>query len=321
MNYAIVVPCYNEDAVLAETTSRLLEVMQRVAEKHADLQGRIVYVDDGSRDGTWSLIGSLSKQHPQVMGLKLAHNAGHQNALWAGLEWAAAHVDAAISIDADLQDDVNVIPEMIDLFLGGKDIVYGVRRDRPTDTWFKRTTALAFYKLMSKLGGDIVYNHADYRLMSRRTLHALLCFEERNLFLRGMVASLGFPSAMVYYDRSERQAGESKYPLRRMLSFAIDGITSFSVRPLQCITYLGLVCMCIAACVIAYGLWSYLQGRTVQGWTSQLVSIWFVGGAMLLACGVLGEYVGKIYREVKHRPRYFVEQETHPDNLPSQPPH
>lgn len=161
MNYAIVVPCYNEEAVLNETTGRLLEVMQRVAEKHADLQGRIVYVDDGSRDGTWPLIGSLSKQHPQVMGLKLAHNAGHQHALWAGLEWAAAHVDAAISIDADLQDDVNVIPEMIDLFLGGKDIVYGVRRDRPTDTWFKRTTALAFYKLMSKLGGDIVYNHAD----------------------------------------------------------------------------------------------------------------------------------------------------------------
>ena len=174
---------------------------------------------------------------------------------------------------------------------------------------------------MQMMDTGVIYNPADFRLLSRRTLHALLCFEERNLFLRGMVASLGFPSAMVYYDRSERQAGESKYPLRRMLSFAIDGITSFSVRPLQCITYLGLVCMCIAACVIAYGLWSYLQGRTVQGWTSQLVSIWFVGGAMLLACGVLGEYVGKIYREVKHRPRYFVEQETHPDNPPSQPPH
>lgn len=310
MNYAIVVPCYNEDAVLAETTSRLLEVMQRVAEKHADLQGRIVYVDDGSRDGTWPLIGSLSKQHPQVMGLKLAHNAGHQHALWAGLEWAAAHVDAAISIDADLQDDVNVIPEMIDLFLGGKDIVYGVRRDRPTDTWFKRTTALAFYKLMSKLGGDIVYNHADYRLMSRRTLAALMTYGERNLFLRGMVRTLGFPQAMVYYDRGERFAGESKYPLRKMLAFAIDGITSFSVRPLRLISIVGLSFMLVALGVIVYGLAAWLCGRTIQGWTSLLVSLWFIGGAILVALGVIGEYVGKIYAEVKRRPRYFIEETT-----------
>ncbi len=310
MNYAIVVPCYNEEAVLAETTSRLLEVMQRVAEKHADLQGRIVYVDDGSRDGTWSLIGSLSKQHPQVMGLKLAHNAGHQHALWAGLEWAAAHVDAAISIDADLQDDVNVIPEMIDCFLGGKDIVYGVRRDRPTDTWFKRTTALAFYKLMSKLGGDIVYNHADYRLMSRRTLAALMTYGERNLFLRGMVRTLGFPQAMVYYDRGERFAGESKYPLRKMLAFAIDGITSFSVRPLRLISIVGLSFMLVALAVIVYGLVAWLCGRTIQGWTSLLVSLWFIGGAILVALGVIGEYVGKIYAEVKRRPRYFIEETT-----------
>ena len=310
MNYAIVVPCYNEEAVLTETTSRLLEVMQRVAEKHADLQGRIVYVDDGSRDGTWPLIGSLSKQHPQVMGLKLAHNAGHQHALWAGLEWAAAHVDAAISIDADLQDDVNVIPEMIDLFLGGKDIVYGVRRDRPTDTWFKRTTALAFYKLMSKLGGDIVYNHADYRLMSRRTLAALMTYGERNLFLRGMVRTLGFPQAMVYYDRGERFAGESKYPLRKMLAFAIDGITSFSVRPLRLISIVGLSFMLVALGVIVYGLAAWLCGRTIQGWTSLLVSLWFIGGAILVALGVIGEYVGKIYAEVKRRPRYFIEETT-----------
>ena len=310
MNYAIVVPCYNEEAVLAETTSRLLEVMQRVAEKHADLQGRIVYVDDGSSDGTWPLIGSLSKQHPQVMGLKLAHNAGHQHALWAGLEWAAAHVDAAISIDADLQDDVNVIPEMIDLFLGCKDIVYGVRRDRPTDTWFKRTTALAFYKLMSKLGGDIVYNHADYRLMSRRTLAALMTYGERNLFLRGMVRTLGFPQAMVYYDRGERFAGESKYPLRKMLAFAIDGITSFSVRPLRLISIVGLSFMLVALGVIVYGLAAWLCGRTIQGWTYLLVSLWFIGGAILVALGVIGEYVGKIYAEVKRRPRYFIEETT-----------
>ena len=310
MNYAIVVPCYNEEAVLAETTSRLLGVMQRVAEQHADLQGRIVYVDDGSRDGTWSLIGSLAKQHPQVLGLKLAHNAGHQHALWAGLEWAAAHVDAAISIDADLQDDVNVIPEMLDLFLGGKDIVYGVRRDRPTDTWFKRTTALAFYKLMNKLGGDIVYNHADYRLMSRRTLAALMTYGERNLFLRGMVRTLGFPQAMVYYDRGERFAGESKYPLRKMLAFAIDGITSFSVRPLRLISIVGLSFMLVALAVIVYGLVAWLCGQTIQGWTSLLVSLWFIGGAILVALGVIGEYVGKIYAEVKRRPRYFIEDTT-----------
>lgn len=310
MNYAIVVPCYNEEAVLNETTSRLLEVMQRVAEKHADLQGRIVYVDDGSRDSTWSLIGSLSKQHPQVLGLKLAHNAGHQHALWAGLEWAAGHVDAAISIDADLQDDVNVIPEMIDRFLGGTDIVYGVRRDRPTDTWFKRTTALAFYKLMSKLGGDIVYNHADYRLMSRRTLAALMTYGERNLFLRGMVRTLGFPQAMVYYDRGERFAGESKYPLRKMLAFAIDGITSFSVRPLRLISIVGLSFMLVALVVIVYGLVAWMCGQTIQGWTSLLVSLWFIGGAILVALGVIGEYVGKIYAEVKRRPRYFIEDTT-----------
>ena len=244
------------------------------------------------------------------MGLKLAHNAGHQHALWAGLEWAAAHVDAAISIDADLQDDVNVIPEMIDLFLGGKDIVYGVRRDRPTDTWFKRTTALAFYKLMSKLGGDIVYNHADYRLMSRRTLAALMTYGERNLFLRGMVRTLGFPQAMVYYDRGERFAGESKYPLRKMLAFAIDGITSFSVRPLRLISIVGLSFMLVALAVIVYGLVAWMCGQTIQGWTSLLVSLWFIGGAILVALGVIGEYVGKIYAEVKRRPRYFIEDTT-----------
>ena len=308
MNYAIVVPCYNEEAVLNETTSRLLEVMQRVAEKHADLQGRIVYVDDGSRDGTWPLIGSLSKQHPQVMGLKLAHNAGHQHALWAGLEWAAAHVDAAISIDADLQDDVNVIPEMIDLFLGGKDIVYGVRRDRPTDTWFKSTTALAFYKLMSKLGGDIVYNHADYRLMSRRAVNQLLQYNERNIFLRGIVPLIGYKTARVYYDRIERQAGTSKYPFSKMANFAIDGITSFSIKPVRLVLSLGLTFLVIALCILVYVLYSYFSGRAVSGWSSMILSIWIVGGFILIGLGVVGEYIGKIYIEVKNRPRYNIEE-------------
>ena len=232
---------------------------------------------------------------------------GHQQALWAGLEWAAAHSDAAISIDADLQDDVEVIDGMVDYYLKGIDVVYGVRRQRQTDTWFKRCTAQGFYRLMRSMGSEVVYNHADFRLMSRRAMQALLSYPERNLFLRGMVTTLGFNTAMVYYDRSERLAGESKYPLRRMLGLAFDGITSFSVRPLQYITFLGLLFMGISFCAIVYGVVSYAEGRAIAGWTSQLVSIWFIGGAILLACGIIGEYVGKIYTEVKRRPRYFVQ--------------
>ena len=246
--------------------------------------------------------------HKQVGGLKLAHNVGHQQALWAGLEVAAAEADAAVSIDADLQDDVQAIFQMVDHWLEGADIVFGVRRERKTDTVFKRTTALAFYSLMRRMNGDMVYNHADFRLMSRRALQALVSFPERNLFLRGMVASLGFPTATVYYDRSERFAGESKYPFGKMLSFAIDGITSFSVRPLQYISLLGLLFMFISFCAIIYGVCAYFEGRAIAGWTSLLVSLWFIGGALLLACGIIGEYVGKIYKEVKRRPRYFVEQ-------------
>ena len=246
--------------------------------------------------------------------MKLAHNVGHQHALWAGLEWASAHADAAVSIDADLQDDVEAIGTMVDYYNKGIDIVYGVRRERKTDTFFKKHTALAFYRLMRGLGGDIVYNHADFRLMSRRTLQALVSFPERNLFLRGMVSSLGFPSALVYYDRKERFAGESKYPLKKMISFALDGITSFSVRPLRYITYLGLFFMLIAILAIFYGLCSYAEGSALPGWTSLLVSVWFIGGAILLACGIIGEYVGKIYKEVKQRPRYFIEQTTFKSN-------
>ena len=241
-------------------------------------------------------------------GLKLAHNVGHQRALWAGLDWAAHHADAAISIDADLQDDVEAIYEMVQRFLEGKDIVYGVRHARKTDTWFKRTTAQTFYKMMRGLGGDVLYNHADFRLMSRRALEALLEYSERNLFLRGMVRTLGFQTAIVFYDRKERQAGVSKYPLGKMLSFAVDGITSFSVRPLRYITYLGLIFMFISLSAIIYAIVVYAEGRTIQGWTSLLVSLWFIGGAILVALGVIGEYVGKIYSEVKRRPRYIVEK-------------
>lgn len=307
MTLTIIVPCYNEEAVLPETTYRLTDVLQRLRTSRKISDGRILYVNDGSTDRTWQIIKKQASAEPMVTGICLAHNVGHQQALWAGLEWAAEHADAAVSIDADLQDDVEAIIEMVDLWREGKDIVFGVREERTTDTWFKRTTAQGFYRLMHMMGSQVVYNHADFRLMSRRALRALVSFPERNLFLRGMAASLGFQTACVYYKRAERFAGESKYPLTKMLSFALDGITSFSVRPLQYITYLGILFMLISFCAIVYGIVSYIVGRTIAGWTSQLVSIWFIGGAILMACGIIGEYVGKIYTEVKRRPRYFVQ--------------
>lgn len=306
----IVVPCYNEEEVLHETTRQLTAVLTGMEENGKIEEGCLMYVDDGSRDATWKLIEELSQQNPRVMGLKLAHNVGHQQALWAGLEWAAnSRFNAIVSIDADLQDDVQAIIEMTDRFNEGMDIVYGVRKERKTDTLFKKHTAQAFYKLMSTMGGDIVYNHADFRLMSKRALQALIAHPERNLFLRGMVRGLGYPSAFVYYDRHERFAGESKYPLSKMLNFAIDGITSFSVKPLRLITTFGLLFMLVSICIIGYALYEYLIGKTIVGWTSLLVSLWFIGGAILTAIGVIGEYVGKIYKEVKRRPRYFIEKE------------
>lgn len=315
MKLVIIVPCYNEEEVLTETTSRLSDVIHRMIEDGRIAEGQILYVDDGSRDKTWSLVEGFSVTYPCVSGLKLAHNVGHQQALWAGMEWAAVHADAAVSIDADLQDDVEVIPVMVDYFNKGVDIVFGVRKERKTDTFFKKYTAQAFYRLMRGLGGDIVYNHADFRLMSQRTLQALVSFPERNLFLRGMVSSLGYPSAFVYYNRSARLAGESKYPFSKMLSFALDGITSFSVRPLRYITYLGLIFILIALLAIVYGIYSFMEGMAIPGWTSLLVSLWFIGGAILLACGIIGEYVGKIYKEVKRRPRYFVEKTILPEEM------
>ena len=307
----IVVPCYNEEEVLQETTRQLSAVLSDMEQNGKITEGRLMYVDDGSRDATWHLIEQLSTENPRVMGLKLAHNVGHQQALWAGLEWAAnAPFDAIVSIDADLQDDVQAIVEMTDRFNQGIDIVYGVRKERKTDTFFKKHTAQAFYKLMQTMGGDVVYNHADFRLMSKRALQALVAHPERNLFLRGIVRSLGYPSDFVYYDRHERFAGESKYPLSKMLNFAIDGITSFSVKPLRLITTFGILFMLVAIGIIGYALYAYLTGHTIQGWTSLLVSLWFIGGAILTAIGVIGEYIGKIYKEVKRRPRYFIEKQT-----------
>lgn len=306
----IVVPCFNEDAVLNETTAQLSEVLLDMEEKKLILSGDILYVDDGSRDQTWKLIEDLSQKNKRIKGLKLAHNVGHQQALWAGLEWAAhKNYDAIVSIDADLQDDVNAIKEMAIKYQEGNDIVYGVRNERKTDTFFKKNTALMFYRLMNTMGGEIVYNHADFRLMSKRALQALIIHPERNLFLRGMVCSIGFPSACVYYNRKERFAGESKYPLSKMINFALDGITSFSVKPLRLITIFGLSFMVIASLMICYALYVFISHHAIQGWTSLLISVWFIGGAILTAIGVIGEYIGKIYKEVKRRPRYFIEKE------------
>lgn len=308
MKIAIVIPCYNEEEVLPRTTRTLLDIVSLLSAEHG-AEAVLLYVDDGSTDRTWGFIEGYAKQYDCIHGLKLSHNQGHQQALWAGLEWAAERADAAVSIDADLQDDASIIPEMAELFRQGNDIVYGVRRERTTDTRFKRWTALGFYRFMRWLGGDVLHNHADFRLMSRRAVHALMDFPERNLFLRGMVYSLGFPHTTVYYDRQERQAGQSKYPLRRMLSFALDGITSFSVRPLRFIVALGGLFMLVALAFIAWGVSQWVQDKVVPGWTSLLISLWFIGGSMLLAMGVIGEYVGKIYREVKRRPRYVIERE------------
>lgn len=309
MKLAIIVPCYNEEEVLPETTSRLTGVLERLVQSGQISEGCILYVDDGSKDRTWQLIETFAAQNPLVCGLKLSRNEGHQQALWAGLQRAATLSDAAVSIDADLQDDVEAIYSMMEFFNKGIDIVYGVRKHRATDTFFKRNTALLFYRLMKTLGGEIIYNHADFRLMSRRAIQALMSFSERNLFLRGLVPLVGFPTATVWYDRHERFAGTSKYPFKKMLSFAIDGITSFSVRPLRYITYLGLIFVLFSLCAIVYALFSYTTHDALPGWTSLVISIWFVGGTILLACGIIGEYLGKIYKEVKQRPRYFIEQE------------
>ena len=300
----IVVPCYNEEAVLKDTTEQLVALLPRLS-----LPARILYVDDGSRDATWDMIEAFAKAHPEVCGIRLAHNVGHQNALWAGMEHVADHADAIISIDADLQDDIEVIVRMVDDFRDGADVVYGVRRDRTTDSFFKRATALCFYKAMNSLGTGTVYNHADFRLLSHRALRALMDFPERNLFLRGMVPMLGFHTKREYYDRLERKAGETKYPLSKMLAFAADGITSFSIKPLRSIFFCGVLFLLVAVGVIVWALIEYFDHNTIAGWTSLLISIWFVGGCLLMAMGVMGEYIGKMYQEVKRRPRYFVMDE------------
>ncbi len=306
---AIVVPCYNEQDVLPQTNQRLRTLLDgMMRDCLVGENSYILYVNDGSQDGTWQLIAGYCKADPHVRAIKLAGNVGHQNALMAGMEAAVEDADLVVTMDADLQDDISVVPEMVKKSAAGSDIVYGVRRKRETDTFFKRTTAQIAYRMMGSLGVKTVYDHADFRLMSRRAVEALCRYEERNLFLRGLVPLLGFETDKVYYDRQKRPAGESKYPVGKMLSLAIDGITSFSVKPLRLIFYLGVVFLLISLGILAYVLVALCQGRGVQGWASLMLSIWFVGGCLLICMSIIAAYIGRIYTESKRRPRYNIEQ-------------
>ena len=305
----IVIPCYNEQEALPITAKRLTELTDdMIAKALIDPASRVVLVDDGSRDATWDVISKLHEADGRFEGVKLAHNAGHMNALWAGMTLSVERCDCVITIDADLQDDVNAMYGFLEEFGKGADVVYGVRSSREKDTFFKRTTAQGFYRLMGKLGVEMVYNHADYRLLSRRALEALLSFGEVNLFLRGMVPLLGFKTAEVTYERGERVAGESKYPLKKMIAFAMEGITSFSNKPIRYVLGLGALCALLGVAMAVYVLVSVLRGHTVAGWASLMMSIWLLGGLQLMALGMIGEYVGKIYMETKRRPKFILEE-------------
>lgn len=307
---AIVVPCYNEEEVFKMASDALRGVLDDlIAKGKIAADSFILFVNDGSKDRTWELIEEEHKLFPvQVRGVKLAGNVGHQFALTAGLITAKDMADVTVSIDADLQDDVLVIEEMIDKFHAGSDIVYGVRKERKTDTFFKRTTAQGFYKLMEMMGVKTVYNHADFRLMSKRAVEEFSKYKETNLFLRGMMPLIGYQTDCVYYDRKERAAGESKYPLKKMLALAFNGISSFSVKPITLILGLGLFIIFVSVLAAVYALISFFAGNVVPGWTSLILSLWFLGGLQLLAIGMVGQYIGKIYMEVKHRPRYNIEK-------------
>lgn len=311
MKLCILIPCYNEAEVLPETAKRVVQKLEylKTQNKISD-DSKIVFVDDGSKDNTWELIEGYSIENMAVEGIKLSRNRGHQNALLAGLMTVKEHFDAVISMDADLQDDINAIDEMVEKYKSGCDIVYGVRRSRKKDSIFKRTTALMFYKVMKWMGAETVYNHADYRLMSRRALDALEDFKEVNLFLRGLVPLIGFKSDKVYYDRGSRYAGKSKYPLSKMLGFAFEGITSLSIRPIQIIIRLGVLLSVVGLAVLIYSLVQHFLQNTEAGWTSIMASVWTIGGLQMIAIGVIGKYIGKIYLETKARPRFIIEKNT-----------
>lgn len=306
----IVVPCFNEEDMLPVTIDRLSSLVEKMMLKERiAVNSRVLFVDDGSKDKTFELIAAAYKTNPLVCGLKLARNSGHQNALVAGVEAAVdAGADMIITIDADLQDDIDVIPEMVEKFTAGADIVYGVRKERNTDSFFKKYTAQLFYKLMKRMGVNLVYNHADFRLMSSLSAKSLLMFRERNLFLRGLVPCISDNSATVYYDRKERQCGQSKYPLRKMIQFAADGITSFTIRPIKALIWIGVSFIFFSLCMLGYVLYSKYSGHVVEGWTSLMLSLWLIGGCILVGLGIVGEYIGKIYLEVKDRPRFFVQK-------------
>ena len=306
----IVVPCYNEEEVLPETARRLGDKLRGLmAAGKIGPDSRILFVNDGSRDGTWAVIQRLHREDGLFCGADLSRNRGHQNALLAGLMTAKDKADLVISMDADLQDDVDAADAMVDKYLDGVDIVYGVRSSRKKDSFFKRTTAEAFYRMMDLLGAETVFNHADYRLMSRRALDGLARFTEVNLFLRGIVPMIGYPTDTVEYERGERFAGQSKYPLKKMLSFALEGVTSLSVRPLRMITGLGFLVFLISLIMIVYNVVRWATGNTVAGWASLACSVWFIGGLILLSLGVIGEYLGKLYLESKDRPRFLIQEE------------
>jgi glycosyltransferase involved in cell wall biosynthesis len=306
----IVVPCYNEEEVIAETIKQLSAVMINLIQSQlVSPLSLLMFVDDGSRDRTWELIENHHLINKYVTGLKLARNVGHQNALLAGLMAAKEQADCVVSIDADLQDDLGTIEKFVVEFHKGAEIVYGIRQSRESDTFFKRNTALGFYRLMARMGAKIEYNHADFRLMSKRALVQLEKFKEVNLFLRGIVPLIGFKTVKVNYDRHERFAGESKYPLKKMIGFALDGITSLSVTPIRFVTLAGFLFFIVSLLVGVYIIISQVSGTTVSGWSSLMASVWFIGGIQLVSLGLIGEYIGKIYKEVKHRPLYIIEKE------------
>mgnify|MGYP005797104689 CR=1 FL=1 len=305
----LVIPCYNEQEVLHETARRLREKMESLMEREMiSRESRIMFVNDGSRDRTWEIIRELHESDPIYQGVKLSRNRGHQNALLGGLMTAKEYADMVISMDADLQDDIDVVYQFVEKYYEGCEIVYGVRSARKTDTFFKRFTAEGFYKLINFMGGEVVFNHADYRLMSRRALDELAKYKEVNLFLRGIVPMIGFQTGIVTYERHERFAGESKYPLKKMLALAVDGITSLSIKPIRAIVLLGMLIFLCSIAMLIYSLVQHFLGNTSIGWTSLIVSIWAIGGLQLLAIGVIGEYIGKIYLETKERPKYIIEE-------------
>lgn len=308
-NLWIIIPCYNEEEVLKKTPYIIKDKMKEMIDNgYISSSSKILFVNDGSKDSTWKILIDICNSNDIFIAINLAHNSGHQNALYAGMMYAKNKCDCIISLDADLQDDIDILPEFIKKFHNDNQIVYGVRNDRSTDTIFKRVTAQAFYKIMNFFGAETVYNHADYRLLSNDAINALSEYKEVNLFLRGMVPLLGFKSDKVYYSRKERIAGTTKYPLKKMVGFALDGITSFSVKPLRIISLLGLLCSIFSVCGLAYALISHFFGVTVPGWTAIVCSIWLLGGIQLLCIGMLGEYIGKIFSEVKQRPKYYIEE-------------